>query len=306
MAGNKKTTICDVPGIRIGHFHQLQAKTGCTVIIPDQEAICGVDVRGSAPGTREIELLKPVRLVQKINAILLTGGSAFGLDAAGGVQQYLEERNLGFDTGVARVPIVPTAVIFDLAVGDPYTRPDKSFGYQACQNASYSTNEGQIGAACGATVGKLLGIANASPGGLGTASIILPDGLVVGALSVVNALGEIIDDQGRILAGIRRQGSHSFIPSLDILSSYSKPAQFTDSNTTLTVVATNASLTRESATKIAEMAQDGLALAIRPSHTLFDGDIVFTLSTGEFQTDISRVGALACRVVAESIRRSVQ
>jgi len=231
MAGNKKTTICDVPGIRIGHFHQLQAKTGCTVIIPDQEAICGVDVRGSAPGTREIELLKPVRLVQKINAILLTGGSAFGLDAAGGVQQYLEERNLGFDTGVARVPIVPTAVIFDLAVGDPYTRPDKSFGYQACQNASYSTNEGQIGAACGATVGKLLGIANASPGGLGTASIILPDGLVVGALSVVNALGEIIDDQGRILAGIRRQGSHSFIPSLDILSSYSKPAQFTDSNT---------------------------------------------------------------------------
>lgn len=302
----KKTSLCDVPGILVGHFQDEHARTGCTVILPEKEAPCGVDVRGSAPGTRELELLKPVRLVQKIHALLFTGGSAFGLDAAGGVQQYLEERGIGYDVGVARVPIVPAAVIFDLAVGDAAVRPDKSFGYSACLNAGKNGEEGRVGAGCGATVGKLQGMAHASLGGIGTSSIELPDGVVIGALSVVNALGEIIDDRGRIIAGIQNDAGDGFIPSLEVLRNASNDLAFRPSNTTLSVVATNAKLNRESAIKVAQMAQDGLALAIHPAHTLLDGDIVFALSTGEIDTDVSRIGAFACQVVAESIRRAVQ
>jgi L-aminopeptidase/D-esterase-like protein len=301
-----KTSICDVPGILVGHFHDEQARTGCTVILPEKEATCGVDVRGSAPGTRELELLKPVRLVQKIHALLFTGGSAFGLDAAGGVQQYLEERGIGYDVGVARVPIVPTAVIFDLAVGDAAVRPDKHFGYTACLNAGRTIQEGRVGAGCGATVGKLMGMERASLGGIGASSIVLSDGIVIGALSVVNALGEIIDEHGRILAGIRNDAEEGFLSSMDVLNGLAKAQTFHQSNTTLSVVATNAKLERESATKVAQMAQDGLALAIRPAHTLLDGDIVFALSTGEIEADVSRIGAFACQLVAESIRRAVQ
>jgi L-aminopeptidase/D-esterase-like protein len=266
-----------------------------------------VDVRGSAPGTREIELLKPVRLVEKINAVLLTGGSAFGLDAAGGVQQYLEEKDIGFDVGVVRVPIVPTAVIFDLAVGDPKVRPDKNMGYKACENALYeNSQEGRIGAGCGATVGKVLGIEQCSPGGLGGASATLRNGIVIGALSVVNAFGEIIDERGHILAGVRNTESTDFIPCLDILANSAADSSFQGSNTTLSVVATNAMLNRETATKVAQMAQDGLAKAIRPAHTMLDGDIVFVLSTAEIEADVSTIGAFACKIVAESIRRAVR
>ena len=300
-----KTSICDVPGLRVGHFHLEHAWTGCTVIFPDQPVVAGVDVRGSAPGTREIELLKPVRLVEKIHAVLLTGGSAFGLDAAGGVQQYLEERDIGFDVGVARVPIVPTAVIFDLAVRDSSVRPDKNMGYKSCENAASKwVKEGRVGAGCGATVGKLLGMEQCSPGGVGSASVSLKNGIIIGALSVVNAFGEIVDETGKILAGVRNTESTDFIPCLDILANQAAEASFAGSNTTLSVVATNALLNRETATKVAQMAQDGLAKAIRPAHTMLDGDIVFALSTGEIEADVNTVGAFACEVVAESVRRA--
>ena len=295
-----------MPGIRVGHFHLEEARTGCTVILPDKEVIAGVDVRGSAPGTREIELLKPVRLVEKIHAILLSGGSAFGLDAAGGVQQYLEEKDIGYDVGVAKVPIVPTAVIFDLAVGNPAIRPSKEHGYQACINARHDTvEEGLVGAGIGATVGKLLGMETCSQGGVGTSSITLEKDLVIGALTIVNPLGEVIDINGRILAGIRNNES-GFTPSLDVMKKMAGDFEFSSSNTTLSVVATNARLTRELATKVAQMAQDGFATSIRPAHTMFDGDIVFALSTGEIETDINIVGAFSAQVVAESVRRAVK
>jgi len=304
---NNKSSICDVPGIRVGHFHVQAAKTGCSVVLPDQPAVAGVDVRGSAPGTRELELLHPVRLVKKVHAILLSGGSAFGLDAAGGVQHYLEERGIGFDAGVAKVPIVPAAVIFDLAVGDASVRPDKSMGYNACQGASKNFRaEGLIGAGCGATVGKLLGMEFCSPGGVGTASLKLAENVWVGALSVVNALGEVVDENGNTIAGIRNPDGDGFLSSLDVLQKNSGDFGFHSTNTTLCVVATSAKLTKESATKVAQMAQDGLGRAIRPAHTMHDGDIVFALSTGDIEIDITIIGALAAEVVAESIRRAVR
>jgi len=299
-------SIVDVPGIKVGHFHLEDSRTGCTVILPDKRVIAGVDVRGSAPGSREIELLKPVRLVEEIDAVLLTGGSAFGLDAAGGVQAFLEEQGRGYDVGAARVPIVPTAVIFDLAVGDASIRPNRDMGYQACERATNApVEEGRIGVGCGATVGKLLGMEYSSPGGVGSAAMTLENGIIIGALSVINALGEVIDWQGDILAGIRNEKTSGFTPSLDVMVSASA-AEFSSTNTTLAVVATNAKLTRETATKVAQMAQDGLALAVRPAHTLYDGDIVFVVSTGEKKCDVNTVGALSCQLVAESIRRGVR
>ncbi|RME00581.1 MAG: peptidase S58 family protein, partial [Calditrichaeota bacterium] len=186
--------ICDVPGILVGHAQNQQARTGCTVIIPEAGAVCGVDVRGSAPGTREVETLKPVRLVKKIHAILLTGGSAFGLDATGGVQQFLEEKQIGFDVGVTKVPIVPSAVIFDLGQGDPFVRPDREMGYEAARRASREDGSmGLVGAGTGATVGKILGPEHCMKGGLGQASQVIGENVVVGALSVVNAFGDVID-----------------------------------------------------------------------------------------------------------------
>jgi len=300
------SSICNVPGIKVGHFHLHQAKTGCTVILPDEAAVAGVDVRGSAPGTREIELLKPVRLVEKVHAILLAGGSAFGLDAAGGVQDYLQERGVGFDVGVAKVPIVPTAVIFDLAVGDASVRPDREMGYKACLNASGQCfEEGPVGAGCGATVGKAAGMEFCSPGGIGMASIALSDQVTVGVLTVVNALGEIVDESGGILAGVQGPNREGFIPSLDLLKNSAGGIGFDSGNTTLSVVATNAKLTRETAIKVAQMAQDGLAKSIRPAHTMHDGDIVFALSTGDYEMDINIVGAFAAELVAASIRRAI-
>jgi len=298
--------LCDVPGIRVGHAQNASARTGCTAIIPDEGAVAGVDVRGSAPGTREIESMRPVRLVQQVHAILLTGGSAFGLDASGGVQQYLEEHGVGFDAGVAKVPIVPAAVIFDLTVGDASVRPDKEMGYRAAANASNrDTSIGAVGAGAGATVGKIHGPEHAMPGGLGQASEIIGGGVVVAALAVVNAFGDVIDpDSGRIIAGacdshggfvntlaeIRRQGGLLKSPW--------------SGNTTLAVVATNAKLNKEATIKVAQMAQDGLARAIRPVHTLVDGDIVFALSCGSVPCDSAIVGSIAAEVVARAIVRA--
>ena len=302
-------SITDVPGVRIGHAHDLQARTGCTVVLCDDAgAIAGVDVRGAAPGTRETDLLMPGNLVERVHAIVLTGGSVFGLDSACGVVRYLEERRVGFDTGVARVPIVPAAVIYDLAVGSASRRPDSRMGYEACERASSDgVEEGQAGAGAGATVGKILGPAFASPGGVGTASVKLPSGVTVGALVVVNAFGDIVDhESGQILSGARAmEGSGWLDTSRAIEQDFlSKAASFSAiENTTLAVVATDAALTKAQARRVAVMAHDGLARAIRPVHTMFDGDTVFALSTGNLQADVTTVGSVAAGLLARAVAR---
>jgi L-aminopeptidase/D-esterase-like protein len=316
-AGRKpQDSILEVAGIRIGHAHNLQARTGCTVILCEAAgAVCGVDVRGAAPGTRETDLLDPGNLVERVHALLLSGGSAFGLDAAGGVMRFLEERGIGFDTGVARVPIVPAAVIYDLAVGEAHIRPDAAMGYQACVNASgEAMEEGQVGAGAGAMVGKLAGIANASKGGIASAAIRLADGATVGALVVVNAFGDIVDPTGaKILAGARMPGGRRFLNTQRAIEQGiektlggrkgGKPARhpFAAANTTLAVIATDAALNKAQARKLAGMAHDGLARTIKPIHTMFDGDTIFALSTGELQSDVTTLGAVAAELVARAV-----
>ncbi|MDZ7725731.1 MAG: P1 family peptidase [candidate division KSB1 bacterium] len=298
-------SICDVPGIRVGHQSDPDARTGCSVVLPDAPAVGGVDVRGSAPGTREVELLHPVRLVQRVDAVGLCGGSAFGLDAISGMHRYLAEQNRGFDTGVRRVPIVPGAVLFDLGVGRADAWPDAQMGYNACLNASdHYDHDTAASAGCGATAGKAAGMASASRGGMGTSSVTLPGDIVIGALIAVNPLGEIIHPEtGEIVAGIQNETRDAFIPTLSVLKQglAHPPA----GNTTLAVVATNATLNREQAVKVAQMAQDGLARTIRPAHTLWDGDIVFVLSCGTRQADVSVIGAFAAETVAAGILNAV-
>lgn len=302
-------SITDVPGVRVGHAHDLQARTGCTVVLcEDAGAIACVDVRGAAPGTRETDLLAPGNLVERVHAVVLTGGSVFGLDSACGVVRYLEERRVGFDTGVARVPIVPAAVIYDLAAGSASRRPDSRMGYEACERASVDgVEEGQSGAGAGATVGKILGPAFASSGGIGTASIKLPSGVTVGALVVVNAFGDIIDPaSGQIISGARAMEGSGWLDTLRAIEQgfLSKLAHFSAiENTTLAVVATDAALTKAQAQRVAMMAHDGLARAIRPVHTMFDGDTVFALSTGNLQADVTTVGSVAADLLARAVAR---
>jgi L-aminopeptidase/D-esterase-like protein len=298
-------SLCDVAGIRVGHVHDETARTGCTVILPDRPAVAGVDVRGSAPGSREIEALKPVRLVQAIHGVLLTGGSAFGLDATGGVQKYLEERGIGYDVQVTKVPIVPTAVVFDLAVGDAKVRPTAEMAYRACIEASATeTRMGLVGAGCGATVGKIRGIQHCMLGGIGMASW-KSGNLAIGALAVVNAVGDVIDPQsGKIIAGARNDDGSFVNTQQHLKSNFISPFK-SWGNTTLAVVATNAAFKKEAIIKIAEMADDGLARAILPSHTLYDGDMVFALSVGDEKADVMAVGAIAAELVAEAIVRAV-
>jgi L-aminopeptidase/D-esterase-like protein len=298
--------ITDIPGIRIGHDTNLEAATGCTVILCDTTAIGGVDVRGGAPATRETELLHPLNLVEQVNAIVLTGGSAYGLDAASGVMRYLEEQGLGYDTGVARVPIVPAAAIFDLGFGSANVRPDAEAGYQACKNATAEpVVQGNIGAGTGATVGKMAGPSFMMKGGLGSASTLLSDGTLVGTLVVVNALGDIIDPQTqKIVAGARAMTEHGFLATNPF------------GNTTIAVVATNASLTKEQTNKIAQMAHDGIAQTIRPAHTMFDGDTIFGLAMGpksQIMTNstiaasqVSTIGAIAATTLARAIIKAVR
>lgn len=302
MAGS----ITDVPGITVGHYTDREAVTGCTVILCPQGAVAGVDVRGSAPGTRETDPLRPMAFVGQAHAILLSGGSAFGLDAAGGVMRFLEEQGCGFDTRVARVPIVPAAIIFDLAIGSSKVRPGPEEGYKACMEAGIQIAEGSVGAGTGATVGKALGREWATKGGLGTASRKMGNGAVVGALVVVNAYGDVIDPRrGTMIAG-PRQGKR-FINSIKILQKRGtwRPPQ--PANTAIGVVATSARLDREGVNKLAQMAHDGLARAIRPCHTLVDGDVMFALSMGNRGklADITALGAVAAEVVAEAVVRGV-
>ena len=307
----KNQTITAIDGIWVGHATNRVARTGCTVVLCESGAVAGVDVRGSAPGTRETDAIRPGRLVQKAHAVLLTGGSAFGLDAAGGVMQYLEERGVGFRAGPVHVPIVPGAVIFDLGVGDKSVRPNREMGYQACVNGSKDSVEmGQVGAGTGATVGKATGFI-ASAGGVGSASRGLSSGLIVGAIVVVNAVGNIVNPTtGEILAGAKDEETGTFVDVVQHLSdgprSDAEHGWPFGTNTTIGVVATNASLSPSEATKVAQMAHDGLARAIRPAHTMFDGDTLFTLSIGSQNAPVNTVGIIAAEVVAEAIVRAVR
>lgn len=301
-------TITDVEGILVGHRSDLEGLTGCTVLLFPEGAVGGVDIRGSASGTRELDALTPFHLVEKIHGLLLAGGSAFGLEAAGGLMQYLEERGIGFDVGVTKVPIVPAAILFDLKVGDFRARPDRAMGYQACLNASKEVEEGSVGAGTGATVGKLFGIKYAMKGGLGTFSLTLSGGIVVGALAVVNAFGDIVDPRtGRILAGTRDPKDGRTLPgTASLLKAGLSRKAFSGENTTLAVVATNAILTKVEATKVAQMGHDGLARAISPVHTTFDGDVVFALSTGKARGDLNAIGQGAAEAIAEAVVRAIK
>ncbi len=312
-------TITDVPGIRVGHAQDDEAFTGCTVILCENGAVGGVDQRGGAPGTRETDSLFPMRLVTGVHAIVLAGGSAFGLDAATGVVRYLEERGVGFNVGVAKVPIVPAAILFDLAFGRADVRPDAAMGYQACQNASSDPPaEGNAGAGCGATAGHILGMDQAMKSGIGCASLDIGHGVVVGAIAAVNPLGDVVDPETReILAGaravqkgpIRIGGAGYFADTLEVMKSLVGRTALSfasRSHTVIGVVATNAGLNKEQINKVAQMAQDGLARAVRPSHTMLDGDTIFALSTGDKKADVNIVGAFAAEVFAQAIVRAVK
>jgi len=305
---NNSGTLTDVPGLLVGHATDLEHLTGCTVVLcPGQGCVAGVDVRGSAPGTRETDLLRPGQLVERVNAILLAGGSAFGLAAADGVMRYLEERGVGFAVGVTVVPIVPAAIIFDLTVGDFRVRPDAAMGYAACAAANAGpVAEGNVGAGTGASVGKALGPTQAMKAGVGSASLRLPDGLIVAALMVVNALGDVIDPAtGQIIAGARLPDG-GWADTARLLLYGAPAAAAPGHNTVIGVVATNARLDKAQANKVAQMAHDGLARAIRPAHTMGDGDTIFALSAGEVTADVTRVGQAAADVVASAIGRAVR
>lgn len=299
-------SITDIPGILIGHAQDNDALTGCTVILCKNGAVGGVDQRGGAPGTRETDALHPMHLVEKIHAVVLAGGSAFGLDASTGVMRWLEEQGVGFETGVARIPIVASAVLFDLAVGNPNVRPDAAMGYQACLNASsQAPRSGNFGAGTGATVGKIMGMQSAMKSGIGTASVRLNGGIIVSALVAVNPLGDVVDPSSRrILAGARIPGVEpiAFADTLKILENFPfGQAPALGSNTVIGTVVTNALLNKEQANKVAQMAHNGLALTIRPAHTMLDGDTIFCMATGEIPADVSAIGAFAAEVVASAI-----
>jgi len=299
-----------VAGIKVGHHTLAERPTGCTVVLAEAGAVAGVDVRGAAPGTRETDLLDPLNLVEKVHAVVLAGGSAFGLDAASGVMRFLEERGVGFGTDYGVVPIVPAAILFDLGVGDPKVRPGPDCGYRAAASASSGpVTEGSVGAGAGATVGKMLGMGRAMKGGVGSAAVVVPGGLTVAALVAVNAFGDVIDPAtGLVVAGVRTADGLGLADARVLLRAGSTRKSPLGTSTTIGVVATNARLTKTQATKVAQMAHDGLARSIAPVHTLADGDALFALATGTLgaDADVSTVGALAADAVAEAVLRAVR
>jgi L-aminopeptidase/D-esterase-like protein len=301
-----KGNITDIKGVLAGHITDELGRTGCTVVIFPKGATAGADVRGAAPGTRETDLLKPGNTVDKVHAIVLAGGSAFGLDAASGVMRWLEEHDIGFDTMVAKVPIVPAAVLFDLGVGNPKARPNSEMGYAACAAAAESElPQGAVGAGTGATVGKLLGPAFAMPGGVGTASMKTSGGATVAAVIAVNALGDIVDyTNNSIIAGIRLpDGSHPGAQA--ILASGKMPNLTGGTNTTIGIIATDAKLDKVQANRLATVAHDGLAWSIRPVHTAMDGDTLFAASYGDIEADFNVLCAAAVEVVARAVNNAV-
>jgi L-aminopeptidase/D-esterase-like protein len=300
--------ITRVSGFQVGHAQDLQNITGCTVILCTPGTVGSADVRGSAAGTRQMDALTCLHIVEEVQGICIAGGSAFGLDAAGGVLKFLEEQGQGFDVGITRVPIVPTAVIYDLSVGNCRVRPDQAMGYAACQAASgQPQGDGNVGVGVGATVGKLLGVAQATKGGLGTSFLAGPQGLEVGALAVVNAFGDVVDPAtGSILAGARRApDSLEFADTAALLRQGFVRRNFGEMNTTIGVVAVNARLTRDQAQKIAQMGHNALARCIRPVHTLFDGDVVFVLARPQVSADLHVVGLLAEAALEQAIVSAV-
>jgi L-aminopeptidase/D-esterase-like protein len=309
LAQAREGFITDVDGIKVGHFTEMRRPTGCTVILYERGAVAGVDVRGSAPGTRETDLLKPTNLVDKVNAIVLSGGSAFGLDSATGVMRYLEEHDAGYPTVAGKVPIVPAAILYDLNVGDGKIRPNADAGYRACTNAkSGPVEEGSVGAGTGATIGKIGG-GKPMKGGIGTSSIRLGNGLVVGAIVAVNCAGDVIDPKtGKLVAGARTPDGKSFVNIMDAFRSGRGVAAAPGQNTTIGVVATNARFDKTQMTKIAEMAHDGMARAINPTHTPSDGDTLFAMSTAgsNVTANLTAIGALAAEAVSEAILRAVK
>ncbi|MCD6396402.1 MAG: P1 family peptidase [Spirochaetaceae bacterium] len=301
-------SITDVPGIKVGNAQNNDAGTGCTVIICEKGAVAGADVRGGGPGTREIAALDPVNLVSKAQAVYLGGGSAFGLDGAAGVMQYLEENGLGFNIGIGVVPIVPGAVLFDLLVGKHDVRPDKEMGYKACINATDSnTDQGNIGAGTGAAVGRIKGPEYFMKGGLGTASKKVGD-LIVGAIVAVNCFGDIIDPKtGKIIAGVLDDKKDHTASTMEIISSdKTKNHNSFSSNTTIGCIAVNADFSKIESTKVAMMAHDGFARSINPIHTMTDGDTIFCLATGGVKSDATTVGAIAADIMAEAIVNAVK
>jgi L-aminopeptidase/D-esterase-like protein len=304
----REIAFTEIEGIKVGHAQNLEAATGCTVILCEEGATAGVDVRGGAPGTRETDLLNPVNLIEKVHAIFLAGGSAFGLDAASGIMQYLEEKQIGFDVQVTRIPIVCGAVLFDLTIGDHRVRPDKEMGYQACLNArSTECRQGNIGAGTGATVGKINGMKRAMKSGLGTNALQV-DALKIGALVAVNCLGDVIDpNTGERLAGPLNEDTRTLENTEELMTgSYATPKNLFSSNTTIGVVATNAELTKSQATKLASMAQDGYARTIRPAHSMFDGDTIFAVATGKVRADLNVIGLLAARAVERAVVAAIK
>jgi L-aminopeptidase/D-esterase-like protein len=307
--GTPNDTLTAVDGVKVGHFTRTERPTGCTVILTEAGATAGVDVRGGAPGTRETDLLNPLNLVQQVHAVVLAGGSAFGLDSASGVMRWLEERNIGFETRAAKVPIVPAAILYDLGSGDAKIRPTADCGYRAAEAATTApVVQGNVGAGAGATVGKLAGTDRAMKAGLGSAAIRHENGLVVAAIVAVNAAGDIIDPKtGRVVAGVRTADGKGLADARAIIRSGVSPtAGAPGEHTTIGVVATNATLTKVEATKIAQMAHDGYARAINPVHTLSDGDTIFALATGRWKgrADTSLIGALAADAMAEAVVRA--
>ena len=316
---NITNSITDIPGILVGQAEDSSALTGCTVILCKDGAIGGVNQRGGAPGTRETDLLRPMHMIQKVHAIMLAGGSAYGLDAASGAMQYLEEQKIGVNTGPALVPIVPAAILFDLAVGDAHIRPDKAMGYQACLNASADKPlEGCHGAGTGATVGKILGMGQAMKSGIGTSSMEVTTGVAIGAIVAVNAMGDIIDHKtNQIVAGTRsiqkgpvKIGKEGyFANTLSIMQSKLGQAALTfagKQNTIIGVITTNAALDKEGANKFAEAASNGIAISTRPAFTMLDGDTIFSLSTGNKHVDLNLLCAFAPLVFAEAMLNAVR
>ena len=316
---NLKNAITDVRDIEVGHAQDNEALTGCTVILCRKGAVAGVDVRGGAPGTRETDLLDPVNLVDKVHAVVLAGGSAFGLDAASGVMKYLDENKIGFNTGAAKVPIVPSAILYDLSVGRADVRPDSAMGYSAAASASTEVPaEGNVGAGTGASVGKMFGPNLSTKSGVGTASMNIGGGVIVGALAAVNTWGDVIDpNTNEIIAGLRsgkvgplRVGGKKHFA--DTQAMMKKPVGrnllgfASRTNTVIGVVATNAKLTKTQATKVAQMAQDGIARTMRPAHAMFDGDTIFALSTGRRTADVTAIGAFAAEVVVAAVLHAVK
>jgi len=301
-------TLTRVPGIKVGHYTDLDAATGCSVILCPPGTVGAVDVRGGAPGTRETDLLQAHNLVAEVTAISLSGGSAYGLATADGVMRWHSERGLGYRSrSGAVVPIVPAAILFDLTIGRPGIRPDAAAGYQACEAASAApVAMGSLGAGTGARIAAIAGDERASKGGIGSAATVLPNGVVVAALMAVNAVGNVIGEDGKILAGLRSRDGAGFLSVLDEMARMSAAGDGADAreNTVIGVVATNGRLDKAQAQKVAQMAHDGIARAINPAHTMYDGDAIFALATGVVAADTTLVGAFAAEMVAAAIRRA--